>query len=105
MPERFHLHLHLLMSEPQDRTPSAVMQALKLGFARRVLIWMRRRPMPPRPSSSISRALRSTSGKGASTTSMFGPAANSCGSPEQAAEKLLNDLQRTPSAAKAALML
>ena len=24
------LHLHLLMSEPQDRTPSAVMQALTL---------------------------------------------------------------------------
>jgi hypothetical protein len=26
-----HLHLHLLMSEPQDRTPSTVMQAMKLG--------------------------------------------------------------------------
>jgi hypothetical protein len=31
VPERCHLHLHLLMSEPQDRTPSTVMQALKLG--------------------------------------------------------------------------
>ena len=33
MPE----HLHLLMSAPQERPPSVVMQALKLGFARRVL--------------------------------------------------------------------
>lgn len=39
MPE----HFHLLVSEPQDRTPSAVMQALKLGFARRVLSEQRRR--------------------------------------------------------------
>src|SRR5258705_3717585 len=39
MPE----HFHLLISEPQDRSPSTVMQALKLGFARRVLIRMRRR--------------------------------------------------------------
>ena len=38
MPE----HFHLLISEPQERTPSTVMQALKLGFARRVLIQMRR---------------------------------------------------------------
>lgn len=33
MPE----HIHLLMSEPQEKNPSTVMQALKLGFARRVL--------------------------------------------------------------------
>ena len=33
MPE----HIHLLISEPQDENPSTVMQALKLGFARRVL--------------------------------------------------------------------
>jgi REP-associated tyrosine transposase len=33
MPE----HIHLLISEPQHGTPSTVMQALKLGFARRVL--------------------------------------------------------------------
>jgi putative transposase len=33
MPE----HLHLLISEPQRGTPSVVMQALKLGFARRLL--------------------------------------------------------------------
>jgi putative transposase len=34
MPE----HFHLLMSEPQVGTPSTVLQALKIGFARRVLI-------------------------------------------------------------------
>jgi putative transposase len=33
MPE----HIHLLMSEPQVGTPSTVMQAVKLGFARRLL--------------------------------------------------------------------
>ena len=33
MPE----HFHLLISEPQRGTPSTVMQALKLGFARRVI--------------------------------------------------------------------
>jgi putative transposase len=39
MPE----HVHLLPSEPQVKTPSTVMQALKLGFARRVLAQQRRR--------------------------------------------------------------
>ena len=39
MPE----HFHLLITEPQKRTPSTVMQALKLGFARRVLAQMHRR--------------------------------------------------------------
>jgi putative transposase len=39
MPE----HIHLLISEPQDKNPSVVMQALKLGFARRVLAQQRRR--------------------------------------------------------------
>jgi REP element-mobilizing transposase RayT len=39
MPE----HVHLLISEPQDSTPSTVMQAFKLGFAPRALIQMRRR--------------------------------------------------------------
>jgi putative transposase len=34
MPE----HFHLLVSEPQRGNPSTVMQALKLGFARRVLL-------------------------------------------------------------------
>jgi len=33
MPE----HIHLLISEPQVKTPSTVMQALKLGLARRVI--------------------------------------------------------------------
>jgi len=39
MPE----HIHLLIGEPQVKTPSTVMQALKLGFARRVLAQTRRR--------------------------------------------------------------
>jgi putative transposase len=39
MPE----HVHLLISEPQKKNPSTVMQALKLGFARRVLAQARRR--------------------------------------------------------------
>ncbi len=39
MPE----HIHLLISEPQVKTPSTVMQALKLGFARRVLVRAKRR--------------------------------------------------------------
>jgi putative transposase len=40
MPE----HFHLLITEPQRRTPSTLMQALKLGFARRVLAPTRRHP-------------------------------------------------------------
>ena len=39
MPE----HVHLLVSEPQQRALSRAMQALKLGFARRVLAEQRRR--------------------------------------------------------------
>jgi putative transposase len=39
MPE----HFHLLISEPQEGTPGTVMQALKLGFARRVLAQNRAR--------------------------------------------------------------
>ncbi len=39
MPE----HVHLLLSEPERRNPSVVMQALKQGFARRLLGKMRRR--------------------------------------------------------------
>lgn len=42
MPE----HFHLLLSEPQERTPSTAMQALKLGFARRVLAEAKRRRNP-----------------------------------------------------------
>jgi putative transposase len=44
MPE----HIHLLISEPQEKNPSTVMQALKLGFARRVLAEERRRSNPSR---------------------------------------------------------
>ena len=39
MPE----HFHLLISEPRRDTPSTVMQALKLGVARRILAEGRRR--------------------------------------------------------------
>lgn len=46
MPE----HIHLLMSEPQAKNPSTVMQALKLGFARRVLARQRRRRNPSQAS-------------------------------------------------------
>jgi len=42
MPE----HIHLLISEPQKKNPSTVMQALKLSFARRVLAQARRRRNP-----------------------------------------------------------
>jgi putative transposase len=47
MPE----HIHLLISEPQqkEKTPSTVMQALKLGFARRVLAQERRKCDPAQP--------------------------------------------------------
>jgi len=46
MPE----HIHLLISEPQDKNPSTVMQALKLGFARRVLAQVKRRHNPAQAS-------------------------------------------------------
>jgi putative transposase len=46
MPE----HTHLLISEPQEKNPSTVMQALKLGFARRVLAEERRRGNPSQAS-------------------------------------------------------
>jgi len=42
MPE----HIHLLISEPQKKNPSTVMQALKIGFARRVMAQARRRCNP-----------------------------------------------------------
>ena len=42
MPE----HIHLLIGEPQKKNPSTVMQALKLGFARRVLAQAKRRSNP-----------------------------------------------------------
>jgi len=43
MPE----HIHLLISEPQKKNPSTVMQAIKLGFARRVLAQERRNQSQP----------------------------------------------------------
>jgi putative transposase len=46
MPE----HFHLLVSEPQCCTPSTVMQALKLGFARRVLSKLARGDATGKPS-------------------------------------------------------
>ena len=46
MPE----HIHLLISEPQKKNPSTVMQALKLSFARRVLAEARRRRNPSQAS-------------------------------------------------------
>jgi putative transposase len=39
MPE----HVHLLISEPEKKNPSIVVQAVKLGFARRLLAAARRR--------------------------------------------------------------
>jgi putative transposase len=42
MPE----HIHLLISEPQEKNPSIVMQALKLGFARRIVVQAKRRRHP-----------------------------------------------------------
>ena len=42
MPE----HIHLLISEPQEKNPLTVMQALKLGFARRVLAEAKRKRNP-----------------------------------------------------------
>ena len=43
MPE----HFHLLISEPERCTPSVAMQALKLGFARRVMALPRRHDQRP----------------------------------------------------------
>jgi REP element-mobilizing transposase RayT len=45
MPE----HVHLLVSEPRQGRLATAMQALKLGFARRVLAEQRRRDCCPRP--------------------------------------------------------
>jgi putative transposase len=52
MPE----HFHLLISEPQEKTPSTVMQALKLGFARRILAGARRRRSNPAQASLFDHA-------------------------------------------------
>ena len=45
-------HFHLLLSEPQEGSLSTVMQALKLGFARRVLAAQKRAGTPDRPEAS-----------------------------------------------------
>jgi putative transposase len=52
MPE----HFHLLITEPQIGTPSVVMQALKLGFARRMLAEMARTQVSKsaRPGAPVS---------------------------------------------------
>jgi putative transposase len=42
MPE----HVHLLLTEPERSNPSVVMQAIKQGFARRLLARLRRGPQP-----------------------------------------------------------
>lgn len=46
MPE----HIHLLLSEPERGNPSVVMQALKQGFARRLMRRLRRRQNDRQPS-------------------------------------------------------
>jgi putative transposase len=51
MPE----HIHLLVSEPQEETPSTVMQALKIGFARRVIAEDRRLGMSTEATSRKAR--------------------------------------------------
>jgi putative transposase len=51
MPE----HFHLLLSEPQERTPSTAMQALKLGFARRVIAETQRLAVAHDPTSRKAR--------------------------------------------------
>jgi putative transposase len=48
MPE----HIHLLISEPQQKNPSTVMQALKLGFTRRIMVEAQRRSNPAQTALS-----------------------------------------------------
>jgi REP element-mobilizing transposase RayT len=68
MPE----HFHLLISEPHQGIHSTVMQAIKLGFARRVLGSGGAHVWPGLPDMGTQTA----SGSVASTTSMFGPSAS-----------------------------
>ena len=68
MPE----HIHLLISEPQDKNPSTVMQALKLGFARRVLASAEATPGNLAPSYASSTTPRNTSGRDGSMISTYG---------------------------------
>jgi putative transposase len=59
MPE----HFHLLISEPQDATPSTVMQAVKLGF--------------------VQRLVTESSGKSPTSRPHFSPKAREAGTPEK----------------------
>ena len=59
MPE----HFHLLISEPQLGTPSTVLQALKIGFARRVLIGERVRVPHSSGVPHVSRSLRNVASR------------------------------------------
>jgi putative transposase len=52
MPE----HIHLLLTEPERGNPSKVMQAIKQGFARRILIKLRA-SNEPQPGNSRNTAL------------------------------------------------
>jgi hypothetical protein len=51
MPE----HIHLLMSKPQKKNPSTVMQTFKLGFARRVIAEAERHSESTPPTSRKTR--------------------------------------------------
>ena len=70
MPE----HVHLRIGEPERGNPSAVMQALKQGFARRLLCGLRS-AVDPRQGRLAGAQLsnRRTSGNAVSTTSWFLP--------------------------------
>src|SRR5208337_1650272 len=70
MPE----HIHLLISEPEVKTPSTVIQALKLGFARRILAQARRRRNPAQ--AVLFDGAPQHIWRSGSTTSMYGPSAN-----------------------------
>ena len=61
MPE----HIHLLISEPQKKNPSTVMQALKLSFARRVLgrrDAVASQPLRPRAATHLAKAILPATG-------------------------------------------
>ncbi len=71
MPE----HIHLLIGEPQQKNPSTVVQALKLGFARRVLAEAKRERNPTQ-CALFEHAPQHIWQKRASTTSTCGRNAN-----------------------------
>jgi len=66
MPE----HIHLLVSEPEEKNPSTVMQALKLGL--RDASWRGRSGNVNRRKAVCSAMPRDTSGKSGFTISMSG---------------------------------